>query len=438
MIEPNTFFVGSEDKVACHAAPLQSQLNVKVISADEIERIAKPSDLAIFCIEHFSNIRTLIPRLHKANVATLYAIDGILEWRNAWENREDEPASPWTMRPALSHKVACIGNAQARILQNWGNAGKVEVVGVPRFESLVNNFHKNKSAKRNDNEFRPLIMTAKWPGFTPEQFANAERSLADLRDFFATNTELGGKKVRPVWRVTHGLDEKLGVQNSLTELTGKDLRQVLENVDAVISTPSTALLEGMLNHLPVAMLEYNNCPHYVPTAWQITSKDQIAKILSELVSPNERKMELQKFYLRDNLQVEKPATEQMCKLITSLHSQATECIKNGQQIQFSPNIMKYEGAFLDFDHQKMYPHQPAFQISDLNKLQIQFGDATRKIEQLRAELKQAKKELGQAHEILFSIERHPIAGPVIKMRKKIVAMFSKLRQPRMEKANVKE
>jgi hypothetical protein len=41
---------------------------------------------------------------------------------------------------------------------------------------------------------------------------------------------------------------------------------VLASVDAVISTPSTAMLEGMLQGLPVAVLDFHNRPHYVPAA----------------------------------------------------------------------------------------------------------------------------------------------------------------------------
>ena len=97
------FFAGQPHEVAHHAAPFRDQLDVKVADADVVLQQAQRGDLVIFYSEHFERFRECCQQLKSRNVATIYMIDGILEWRNAWENKPDEIASPYAMRPALSH-----------------------------------------------------------------------------------------------------------------------------------------------------------------------------------------------------------------------------------------------------------------------------------------------------------------------------------------------
>ena len=110
---------------------------------------ACPGDVALFYSEHFDRFRDTCLQLKRRNVGTLYLIDGILEWRNAWETEADEIACPFTMRPALADKIACIGASQARVLDSWGNHGKTEVVGIPRLENLRESFF---------NPIKPLLL----------------------------------------------------------------------------------------------------------------------------------------------------------------------------------------------------------------------------------------------------------------------------------------
>ena len=64
-------------------------------------------------------------------------------------------ACPYTMRPILAHKAACIGASQAHVLNQWSNSGKTEVVGIPRLDAIPAQPHP----PRNDREFRVLVMT---------------------------------------------------------------------------------------------------------------------------------------------------------------------------------------------------------------------------------------------------------------------------------------
>ena len=78
---------------------------------------------------------SIIRHAVKNNIPVLIIADGILEYKNTWERPDTTPGS--IFQPVLGHKIACIGRAQARVLESWGNLGKCEVVGLPRLDQLV-------------------------------------------------------------------------------------------------------------------------------------------------------------------------------------------------------------------------------------------------------------------------------------------------------------
>ena len=88
------------------------------------------------------------------------------------------------------------------------------------------------------------------------------------------------------WRVDPQIAPELGIQNRVGEFATAELATLLEQVDAVITAPSTAMLEAMLLNLPVAALDYHNVPRYVPTAWTISAPEHIAGTLRELLDPS--------------------------------------------------------------------------------------------------------------------------------------------------------
>ncbi len=133
-------------------------------------------------------------------------------------------------------------------------------------------------------------MTALTPYFTAEQKVLVKQSLADLKTALSRKSAASHVKLEPVWRLTQGLDQEIGVNAGESALAKRDLLDVLQNVDAVITTPSTTMLEAMLLGLPVAVLDYCNTPHYVPPAWRITAAAHIAPTLAELLHPPAPKM----------------------------------------------------------------------------------------------------------------------------------------------------
>ena len=431
MSAASIFFVGQPHEVAHHAAPFRERLNLHIAAPEKVLEQARPGDLAVFYSEHFERFRECCQQLKSRNVATLYMIDGILEWRNAWENQPDEVACPYTMRPALAHKIACIGHSQARILDGWGNVGKTEIVGIPRLEHFYdstepiaavdsNNESDSKIDPENDTrDFRVLVMTAKTPGFTPEQIQTVTQSLRDLKTWHANNPTIGRRKVEFVWRLTGGLAEQIEVENQLADLSGGELKEMLNSVDAVVTTPSTAMLESMLMNLPVAVLDYHNCPHYVTCGWDICSAEHIDIAMQQMSQRNEARMLFQNNELQDSLHCCDSATDRFVELAESMLAMAKQKITAGEALEFPARMLSNSPIRLtDFSHDRLYPNAQEFLVTDKTELQVQLSHARREVVQLQHELKQTQSTLEEAHAILDQIEQHPIAGPIVKVRKR--------------------
>lgn len=327
---------------------------------------------------------TLLRRAVEQGIPTLVLADGILEYRNTFEHPQLPAGS--LFQPVLGHKIACLGRSQARILESWHNGSRCEVTGSARFDRYA---AMKRRERRPDQPFRILIMTALTPYFTPEHHEHVRRSLGDLKAAFARKPAPGGVKLEPIWRLTKGLDKEIGVDSVVTDLSGREMADVLQNVDAVITTPSTSMLEAMLLGLPVAALDYCNTPHYVQPAWRVTAAEHIAPTLAELVQPPAPKLLFQDTTLRDALEAAEPAAPKLRAL-------AAEMIRLGQEARRAERPLELPGRMVPvpgvdrtlaearFRLAELYPGQPQFAMADVPALQVEIGH----LRQQAAELEQ--------------------------------------------------
>lgn len=418
MSQSTVHFIGTKPEVAHHAAPLDGKVDYRITPAESILELAKPGDVAVFYSEHFDRFRDACIQLKQQNVATLYMLDGILEWRNAWEDAADGPACPFTMRPVLSHKVACIGASQKRILDSWGNEGKTEVTGVPRFDHLPRP-PRTATINTDSGTFKILIATAKTPAFNEVQAERVERSLSDLKTFFESDSLPDGRPIQIVWRVSEALAEKLQVNNSLDDLTGAGLAAQLQDVDAVISTASTLMLEAMLFDRPLALLDYHNTPAYVKSAWRIGCREHIRPVVSELLRPADQKMLFQRTELNDAAYCQTDASARMAQLIQTMQELAMKQVAAKKPLSFAQNLLPLaepaSSSDVDFQHKNVFPNFNEFSIDDRPELQSQLGHSRREVEHLKHRLSIREEELAHAHQIFDKVNNHPIIGPVIKL-----------------------
>jgi hypothetical protein len=212
--------------------------------------------------------------------------------------------------------------------------------------------------------------------------------------------------VEPVWRLTFELEAKLGVRNELSDVTGREIARVLGSVDAMVTTPSTCMLEGMLHSTPVALLDYHNCPHYVPAAWSITAPDHLDQVMPEILSPPPTQMLYQDTILHDALECHTPALPRLVRLIEEMIRAAKECRESGRPLAFPRRILRDEqdGHHLReerFDLGVLYPDQVVFEVMDRAALQAEIGHLRFQHRQDDLEIETLRKRLAARDPVVW-------------------------------------
>jgi hypothetical protein len=333
----------------------------------------------VLCVNDYPyDIARCLDVARAAQIPSLVLQDGILEWRCQYENPLFGAGGGAPQhQPVLADKIACIGLQSARQIAAWGNATKVEVTGMPRLDVLLN---KPSPPPKRPGQ-RILIMTAKKPWFTEDQGEIVMRALADIKAYFEQD-----KSVQPIWRLTRNIEQTLGVENQLQELSTLDLAEVLSRVDAVITTPTTAILEAMLMDRPVAALDYHNVPRFVPTAWTISASEHLPMVVQELINPPAIKMAFQQNCLRDCLYCEGPAAPKVAALITKMADWAQQPGDSGSAIQLPFNLLGFEdwlpqGKLPSL--REFYPDQAVFAENDIEALQSKLARLQKDYEEMK-------------------------------------------------------
>ncbi|MGB6092793.1 MAG: hypothetical protein WBF83_03440 [Moheibacter sp.] len=349
--------------------------------------VASSPDLVIVPDEHWCELGNIVSYCNENGILTLQMMDGILEWRRTWDYTREgkiigEGANPLN-QPAFADKIACLGFKDFRILESWGNIGKCEITGMPRLKHIMNlrNDFSHLSQKKN----RLLVCTAKTPAFTDKQAEKTIRSLTDLKEYFSKRND-----IEIIWRITGDYSKLIGVENSLNDLTGKEIHEIIQQVDAVITTPSTSILEAMTLKVPVATLDYHNQPHYFETAWSISAQTHIEETVDELMNPPVTKLEYQDFLYKEQLYSIDDPNSRLIRLIE-------EMIKfKGKKQELPQSILdnSYLGTLtLKSDMKVYYPGLDWVDKMDLKKLKLELSAARGTIKEVENKNDKLQKRL---------------------------------------------
>ncbi len=316
---------------AHHYEPVRRHFRgtVAVVESYELDDVLSHHPAVVLCATDYHLLYANVnAQLRQRNIGTVMAFDGILEWRRTFEYPLEGHQLPFE-QPAGVHKIACLGPSQARLLESWGNVGKCEIVGVPRFDGLA----ANPPPLPEGPPYRILVMTAKAPGFSEQQVEACRRGLIDVREAAASLPDL-----ELVWRVSPKIQSAVGLPEEPLDTRGADLHTQLATVHAVVSTMSTAVLEAMLARRPTAVLDYTNSPHLISPSWRICAREHVVPVLRELLDPPREKMAYQEFVLRDSLHFEGLAAQRMATLLERM----VDCARSrpeGAPLRFPDRIL---------------------------------------------------------------------------------------------------
>ena len=348
---------------------------------ESIEK-AKPS-LVVSVGESYFEIWNCYKKAAELGIPTLTVLDGIPEWRDIWENpRYGFGGGQLNRQLFQADKVACHGNYHAWLFQRWGLGLKAEVVGMPWLDKY---FQLKKSDERCGGKKNLLVMTANTPGFTQDQVEKTETALKDLSKYLSSDPSWN-----PVWRLRGGLCEKLGLQSP--EYGATSLFDMLKITDAVVTTPSTAMIEAMLAGIPTAIVDYTDSPSYVGAAWKITHGSQIEKAMKEMASPPRNKMLFQDDILHGYLECDTPAAPRLVELMEKMADIGEKAKAEGNMPVFNETIIKpsFPCAVVPsgyFDLKELYPGHPVYANADINSLRQEMVNLREEVSSQRAELK---------------------------------------------------
>lgn len=243
-----------------HFAGLDRALAERSIASERVFPDQPPPPMgeqtrAVVVTDPFASMNALAARqARRVGASVVLLMDGVVEYRNTFVNprvtgvlaRGDNHSTAF-LRPAPADFVACCGDIDRRILTALGN--HAVATGLPRLASM-------SRVPDPPSRRAVLIATANQPWFTD---AERHRVITSLRALKETLDRCG---VEGVWRLRGDLDAELGVASDR-----RPLRDVLAEVPAVITTPSTLLVESMLAQRPTAILHAHPTPLWQPAAW---------------------------------------------------------------------------------------------------------------------------------------------------------------------------
>lgn len=344
---------------------------------DELE-----PDIILSLTDSYYETYRLVKHARAKRIPTLLMMDGSFEWRHTWENpRFTSVARVPYFQPTSFDKVACYGWQSVRTLESWGNIGKCELVGDPRHDKYL-------TIRRIPHSGRPriLVMSANSPGYISSQLELARRSFEDLDRIL--NTDFN---VDVVWRLRKGLDTLLGVRGTASNSFGETLYEILPQMDAVISQPSTAALEAMLVGLPTAIVDYGNTPQYLGSAWRISACEHIKPVVEGLLGADAKYMVFQDEVLHNQLECLSPAKPRLIQLIERMVDYGRRARAENSELAYpvrilSPELNGHLPSSEHFQLQTLYPAISAFASEEVTALQIELANAYQELSMLRKEL----------------------------------------------------
>ncbi|MBC7772132.1 MAG: hypothetical protein H7210_06540, partial [Pyrinomonadaceae bacterium] len=243
---------GPED----HFAGLERALTARGISSDRlfaaqpVPPFTRDTRVVVVANAETCLSRFVIRQARRVGGTSVMVMDGLAEWRNTFVN---PIASERFLRPAPVDIIACAGEIDRRILIAMGN--NAVATGLPRLQAIAS-AQGARAKRRTGGARRIMIATAKTPAFNPEEQTRLVIALGNL----GHAADMLGVEV--VWRLTDALASKLNVKRDESPLPESFAR-----VSAVITTPSTLMIESMICGLPTALLHPHAAPLWQPSLW---------------------------------------------------------------------------------------------------------------------------------------------------------------------------
>jgi hypothetical protein len=322
--------------------------------------------------------RVAIAECKKRGIPVFHVIDGILEWRNLFENprsTEAKNGSP-LFQPVLADHTFCMGPVQKWQLEWLGNAS-IHATGLPRLDGMPVSNCRPRSVS---NPPRLLVATANTPWFNTEQRQRFMAEFSRLVGLCLAETSGSTPDFRCIWRVAEVAASALGL---VADSSGS-AADALASCDALLTTPSTFAVEAMLMGVPTMLFDPFACPAFIPAAWNATSAETAFAQIPSLLRPLEARCRLQDSIRSLIAPTDRGATNRVRECILQV-------VRNGrvQPVEGSPAFSP-ASPLHDFNSKE---HPPQFSPADVHGLLATLPALDAKIAGQNERIEQLQKQL---------------------------------------------
>jgi hypothetical protein len=374
--------------------PLKNHLSLPLVylrtyNWDDLYNL-KPA-LVIFLSDWIYDQYVLVKKCKENKIPTVMMMDGTIEWKHFFENPK------WSLGgneapyfPTYCDKIFVPGHSTFRFLEFFGNKGKCEITGLPRFD------HYHLIEKKSKVNLKKVIgvMSANTAGYTKEQIDSSIKFFEDIY-YWSKNQ----KEFEIIFRLRKGFSDLLNVK--IENDDSSNLLNFLEKTDAIIGQPSTAAYESMLLGIPTALADYSIAPNYMESVWRISSKEQIESVASEIVKPSKIKFLLQQQYLADTLSFVGNSAQVCAQILNGMIDSTNSKVELNSFSELPSNKIEFLNAvnFVDFP-KPIFPNRTNYQFTDFEILEEEFIKLKVKNNELLKALK--RRGLGFWFELLIN------------------------------------
>lgn len=370
---------------------------------------SKNPDIVLTSQEWLPYQRLIIAEANHRGIPTLYVMDGILEWSYIWNNKSFIIPYGTVFQPLLSKNIAVIGRNSARIIASMGiHSNKINIIGLPRLDGF-------SRERVTDVCKRPkiLICTANTAYHNNLQKMSVKEALQDLKNVIENQLEIDC-----LWRISDELAIELGVKANKESLT-----QVMQRANAIISFPSTVILEGMLLGIPSAIIEYRAVPIYMKSAWEIRSKNHIYNVVHELLNPPSEKTAYQNYCLDEELDYGSAGLKLKVVIKNLLKKNSLNDLIELKQ-EMNQSTLQY--GLLDY--RLVHSQLSLFSQSDVPKMQYELDGYKKHLLNINKQILDLAKDIERS--AYFKLNKFlPISLPAIKIIKNIVLRLKEITTP---------
>lgn len=246
-------------------------------------------DLVVYTIYSSCLYNKIIFDCYINEVKTLLLFDGIAEFSNFTNNKRISKLNFDNYHPIIADNLAVVGESAKKYFEEYG----VKVLNhlPPRVNTMSDGVYCC-----NDQVFDFLITTA-----NTAYYNDSEKGLL-LKLLEAVVAELSNLGVSFCFRVfDESISEYLKISEDINFIDG-DFNSCLKRVRCVVTTPSSIMLDSMVQGRPVGLLLYRDSPLFIQSGWSIFLGSNLSDTFLSMMSKDKKRMTFQKCQVRENLQ----------------------------------------------------------------------------------------------------------------------------------------